>query len=444
MKVCFLGAGSTIFVKNIIGDMMLTKSLAESHVALYDIDKQRLNDSRLLLENLNATINKNRMKITNHLGTQSRKTALKNADFVITAVQIGGYKPATVTDFEIPKKYGLKQTIADTLGIGGIFRGLRTIHAFESFAKDMEQVCPNSLLLNYVNPMCMVTGYMLLHTPIKTVGLCHSVQVCVPHLFDNLKIKIPAKETEWEIAGINHMAWLLKIRHKGRDLYPEIKKKAAKLIRDAVKPGAQKNEDMVRLEMMKHFGYYITESSEHNAEYTPYWIKSNYPELIEKYNIPIDEYIRRCEDQIKDWNSQRENIINNEEIKHKRSHEYGAYIMEAITTDKPIRIHGNVLNNGLITNLPTTATVEVPCLVNRNGIQPTIVGKLPEQCAALNRTNINVQLLTIAAAAEHNRDRVYQAAYLDPHTSAELSLDDIKKMCDELFKAHQQFLPKYK
>ena len=443
-KITFMGAGSTVFVKNIIGDAMLTPALCDSEIALYDIDAKRLKESQKMLEILNKNINGGKAKIKSYLGEGNRQAALKGSNYVVNAIQVGGYEPSTVIDFEIPKRFGLRQTIADTLGIGGIFRALRTIPVMLDFAKDMEKVCPDAWFLSYTNPMAMLTGAMQRYTNVKTVGLCHSVQGCATGLLKNLGMENDVKKLQWKIAGINHMAWLLEITDGGKDLYPEIKKRAAALLKEARKKGAKKNHDMVRLEMMLKFGHYITESSEHNAEYTWYWIKSNYPHLIEEFNIPLDEYPRRCIKQIEEWKKRSTELTSNPVLDHKRSHEYGSYIMEAIETDVPYRIGGNVINNGFITNLPSDACVEVPCLVDRNGVQGAHVGALPLQCAALNMSNINVQLLTIDAAVNKKKDSIYHAAMLDPHTAAELSLDDIKKMCDELIKAHGDMLPKYK
>ncbi len=363
---------------------------------------------------------------------------------MVNAIQVGGYEPSTVIDFEIPKKYGLRQTIADTLGIGGIFRALRTIPVMLDFAADMEAVCPDAWMLNYTNPMCMITGAMLHGTGVRTVGLCHSVQVCASHLLRQLDMVDEVKTLQWKIAGINHQGWLLEITDGGRDLYPEIKRRAAEKNARARQAGAEKHHDMVRFEVMRHFGYYITESSEHTAEYVPWFIKTTAPELIEEFNIPLDEYPRRCVRQIEGWVKQRQEIVGNAELTHTRGHEYGSYIMEAMETDVPFRIGGNVLNNGLITNLPARACVEVPCMVDRNGVQGCHIGELPEQCAALNRTNINVQLLTIDAALNRCRDSIYQAAFLDPHTAAELTLDQIRSLCDDLIEAHGDYLPAYR
>ncbi len=442
-KITFMGAGSSVFAKNVLGDSLCRESLKDSHIALYDIDPVRLKESKAMMDVLNHNINNDRAKITAHLGEKNRRAALKDANFVVNAIQVGGYEPSTVIDFEIPKKYGLRQTIADTLGIGGIFRALRTIPVMWDFAHDMEEVCPDAWFLNYTNPMSALTGAMLRYTGIRTVGLCHSVQVCSQSLLDTLDIKFDKDHIRDHIAGINHMGWLLEIKRDGKDIYPEVKKAAAKKLKEWRKQGAKKSGNMIRLAMMQHFNYYLTESSEHSAEYFPYWIKSQYPELIEEFNIPLDEYPRRCINQIKEWNKRSHELVANPTLTHKMSHEYGSGIMDAITTNVPFQIGGNVLNNGLISNLPNNAVVEVPCLVDSNGVQGCYVGDLPTQCAALNMTHINVHLLTIEAAFTRKKDAIYHAAMLDPHTSAELRLDDIRKMCDELIEAHGDMLPEY-
>ncbi|SEL69765.1 alpha-galactosidase [Paenibacillus sp. cl141a] len=429
-KITFIGAGSTVFAKNVLGDCMQTPALQGFELALFDIDPVRLKDSENMLNNIKKTSGST--CVVKSYG--DRKEALRGAKYVINAIQVGGYDPCTITDFEVPKKYGLRQTIADTVGIGGIFRNLRTIPVMLDFAADMREVCPNALFLNYTNPMAVLTNAMNTLGGVQTVGLCHSVQACIPHLFDNLGID--KEGVQAKIAGINHMAWLLEVTKDGVDLYPEIKKRAAEKQKE-------KHHDMVRLEMMLNFGYYITESSEHNAEYHPYFIKRNYPELIERFNIPLDEYPRRCVNQIEGWKAMREDLVNNQDLKHNRSHEYASYILEAIETDVPFKIGGNVMNTGLITNLPKEACVEVPCLVDASGVTPTYVGDLPPQCAALNRTNINTQLLTLEAAATGKKEHIYHAAMLDPHTAAELSMDDIKSLCDDLIEAHGDWLPKY-
>ena len=438
MKLTFLGAGSTIFARNVIGDCMCSEVLRDSVFALYDIDGERIEESRTILE----AIRKNcggYGRIECYVGEENRKEALRGADFVVNAIQVGGYDPCTIIDFEIPKKYGLQQTIGDTLGIGGIMRALRTIPVMQSFAEDMAEVCPDALLLNYTNPMAMLSGYMQRYTPVNTVGLCHSVQVCSEDLLKALGMEDRLDGRKELIAGINHMAWLLEIKDKnGVDLYPEIKSRVDAYL---AKPDAT---DKVRMDYIKHFGYYCTESSEHNAEYNMFYIKSKYPELIQRYNIPIDEYPRRCVNQIEGWRKEYEEILEKGVKEHTRSHEYASRIMEAIVTGNPYQIGGNVLNKGhLISNLPAEACVEVPCLVNGSGVHPCSVGAVPVQCAAMNMTNINVQLLTIEAAATGKKEHIYQAAMLDPHTGSELDIDTIKKMVDDLIEAHGNYLPKY-
>ena len=433
VKITFMGAGSTVFCISVLGDSMLTPSLREAEIALYDIDGERLEESYALITALNKNINENRAIVKKYLGVENRKEALRGATFVVNAIQVGLYDPCTIIDFEVPKKYGLRQTIGDTLGIGGIFRGLRTIKVLKEFAADMEEVCPDAWFLNYTNPMAMLTGYMLRYTKIKTIGLCHSVQVCSETLLKGLGMSDKLEGRKEKIAGINHMAWLLEIKDKdGNDLYPEIKKKAKE------RNANEKHCDMVRYDYIDKFGYYCTESSEHNAEYNYLYIKENKPELIEKFNIPLDEYPRRCVNQIAGWKKQKENIMAGGKVTHARSREYASYIMDALLTGVPFTIGGNVLNNGLISNLPKEACVEVKCVVDRCGIHPTYVGELPLQLAAMNMTNINVQLLTIAAAHEMSMEHVYHAAMMDPHTGSQLSTDEIVSLCDDLKKAHEE------
>ncbi len=434
MKVTFMGAGSTVFSKNVLGDTMLCPAFHDMEIALYDIDAHRLEESYLLISKMNESINEGRATVKKYLGVNERRAALRGADFVVNAIQVGLYDPCTIIDFEIPKKYGLRQTIGDTLGIGGIFRALRTIHVLKDFAADIEEVCPNAWLLNYTNPMAMLTGYMLRYTKVKTVGLCHSVQTCTSGLLGSLDMKDKLEEGIHEkIAGINHMAWLLEIRDKdGKDLYPEIKKRAKE------KNAGEKHWDMVRYDYIDKLGYYCTESSEHNAEYNPFYIKRDRDDLIEKFNIPLDEYPRRCVNQIAGWQKQYEELMAGGKIEHKRSLEYASHIMEAIYTNKPYKIGGNVLNRGLIPNLPYDACVEVPCLVDGEGIHPTYVGELPLQLAAMNSSNIYPQMLTIEAAHTMDKQKIYQAAMMDPHTAAQLSTDEIVALCDELFEAHEK------
>jgi alpha-galactosidase len=430
-KIAFMGAGSTIFAKNVLGDCMLTPSLADSEIVLHDIDAERLADSALMLETINRNVNSSRARI---VANADRRKALAGASYVVNAIQVGGYEPCTVTDFEIPRKYGLGQTIGDTLGIGGIFRALRTIPVVLDFARDMEELCPDAWFLNYVNPMAMVTGAMLRRGGVRAVGLCHSVQVCLPVLLRGLGMD--PSGVRWKIAGINHMAWLLEVTRDGVDLYPEIKRRAAE------RPGP--HDDMVRYEIMRRFGCYVTESSEHNAEYNPWFLKARYPELVERFNIPLDEYPRRCVRQRQEWASMRAGLVENRSLTHERTEEYAASIMDAMETDKPFKIAGNVRNDGLISNLPAEACVEVPCFVDSSGVTPCRVGALPPQLAALNMTNVNVQLLTIEAALTRKREYVYQAALLDPHTAAELSIDDTVALCDELIEAHGSWLPAFR
>ena len=438
MKITFMGAGSTVFARNVIGDCMCVESLRDSVFALYDIDAERLEESRVILEAMRKAKG-GYGKIECYVGVENRKEALKGANFVVNAIQVGLYDPCTIIDFEVPKKYGLRQTIGDTLGIGGIMRALRTIPVMSDFSKDMEEVRPDALFLNYTNPMAMLTGYMQRYTVVNTIGLCHSVQVCTKHLFETLGMQDKLDGRKELIAGINHMAWLLEVKDKnGVDLYPEIKSKIDAYM---AKPDAA---DKVRMDYIKNFGYYCTESSEHNAEYNMFYIKSKYPELIEKYNIPLDEYPRRCVNQIEAWKKEYAELLENGVKDHERSHEYASRIMQSIVEDTPFQIGGNVINEDhLITNLPAEACVEVPCLVNGNGILPCHVGALPVQCAAMNMTNINVQLLTIEAAVTGKKEHIYQAAMLDPHTGSELDIDTIKKMVDDLIEAHGNYLPKY-
>ena len=439
MKITFMGAGSSVFAKNVIGDSMFSEALRESEFALYDIDADRLEESYIMVTALNKNINENRAKITKFHDVPNRKDALRGADFVVDAIQIGRYDPCTITDFEIPTKYGLRQTIADSYGVGGIFRALRTIPVLKDFADDMEEVCPDAWFLNYTNPMAMLTGYMQRYTGVKTVGLCHSVQGCSRGLLNNLDIDFdePIKE---KIAGVNHMGWLLEIHNAdGTDLYPEIRKRAIEILES----GITDHHDLVRYEYIRRFGYYCTESSEHNAEYNNFFIKNSHPELITRYNIPLDEYPRRCVAQIANWERDKLKYVTGD-IKHSRGREYASYIMEAITTDVPYKIGGNVLNNGMITNLPREACVELACLVNGNGVQPCYQGALPVQLAAMNMTNINVQLLTIEAAVTLKKEHIYQAVMMDPHASSELTIDEIVAMCDELIEVHGDWMPNYK
>jgi len=436
-KITFLGAGSAVFAKNLLGDCMCSDALKACEIALYDINATRLKESEEIILAMNDAKGGG-AKISTYLGVENRKAALKNAHFVITAVQVGGYDPCTITDFEIPKKYGLRQTIADTVGIGGIMRGLRTIPVMVEFANDMLEVCPDAWLLNYVNPMPIITGYLQRYTDVKTIGICHSVQDCSAHLLRDLDMTDKLEDRSELIAGINHMGWLLEIKDKnGADLYTEIRKRAKK------KNQSEKHKDMVRYDYIEKFGYYCTESSEHNAEYNPFYIKRTYPELIERFNIPLDEYPRRCIEYLGKWEKLRKEILE-DSVNHERTFEYASFIIEAMVTNKPYIFGGNVINTGLIENLPADACVEVPCVADNSGIRPCYVGRLPVQLAAMNMTHVNVHLLTIEAALTQKKEYIYHAALLDPHTAAELSADDIIKMTDELIAAHGDWLPSYR
>jgi alpha-galactosidase len=433
IKITLLGAGSSVFAKKVLGDILCTPELSQCEIALYDIDAVRLRESYDMMSNLNRNVNASKAGIRKYLGPDQRKEALRNANFVLNTVQVGGYKPCTVTDFEIPRKYGLCQTIADTLGIGGIMRAMRTIPVMKDFAADIEEVCPGALFLNYTNPMSILSGYMQRVSRVKTVGLCHSVQVCARELLEPLGMDY--NDVRYKIAGINHMAWLLELSDKnGNDLYPAA--------RTAALARTGKHDDMVRYEYLRRLGYYVTESSEHNAEYNPWFIKKAKPELIEQYNIPLDEYLRRCVKNLERWEDAKKDLIGNGNIVHEKSREYAAGIIRGIVTNEPYKFNGNVINDGLISNLPAAACVEVPCIADGSGVQPIAVGPLPVQCAALNMTNINVHLLTIEAAITGEKQYLYHAAMLDPHTAAELSLDEIYAMVDEMLEAHGDWIPK--
>lgn len=428
-KIAFLGAGSVVFAKTLIGDLLSYPEFREDlHLALHDIDPERLRVTEQVANKLAAALGA-KPRVTAHA---DRREALTDADFAINMIQVGGYQPATVTDFEIPKKYGLRQTIADTLGIGGIMRAARTIPVMLDFAADMEDVCPDVWFLNYTNPMAMCCWAMAEASTIRTVGLCHSVFGTARQLAR--RIDVPEDEINYICAGINHMAFYLTLEHKGEDLYPALQATIGD--RDKWK------NDLTRMEVLKHFGYAITESSEHLSEYVPWFIKADQPDLIEDYDIPLDEYITRCINQNASWEGIRDKMLAGEGLDEPgKSREYGSYIIHSIVTDTPRTVYGNVQNRGLVTNLPDQSVVEVPCLVDRNGVQPTQVGDLPVQLAALCRTNINVQELTVAAVLENNRDHLYQAALLDPHTAAELNPDQIVNLVDDLIEAHGNFIP---
>jgi alpha-galactosidase len=436
-KICLVGAGSTVFAQNILGDVLSSPTGGDYVISLFDIDPERLKTSEIVARRICETLGLTRVRIE---ATLDRREALRNSDFVILMMQVGGYKPATVTDFEIPKKYGLRQTIADTLGIGGIFRGLRTIPVLESICRDMQEVCPRAILMQYVNPMAINCWAIKELAPaIQTVGLCHSVQHTAAHLAKCLGENVA--DLNYVSAGINHVAFFLKyekIHADGRreDLYPRLKALATE--------GSVPPDDKVRFDALKRLGHFVTESSEHFSEYTSWYIKERQPELVGKLNIPLDEYIRRCEVQIAEWHALRKELEGDKPIEVCRSNEYAAGIIHAVVSGQPALIYGNVPNNGLIANLPNECIVEVPCHVDRNGIQPVRIGRIPSQLAAVMSLSVSVQQLTVEAALTKSRERIYQAALLDPHTSAELSPDQIWRLVDDLIEAHGGLLPTYR
>ncbi|MBB3929548.1 alpha-galactosidase [Kaistia hirudinis] len=439
-KITFIGAGSSVFMKNIVGDILQRPALAGATIALMDINPERLEMSAVIANKLVSTLG-----LPAKVETYSnQRRALEGADFVVVCFQIGGYEPATVTDFEVPKKFGLRHTIADTLGVGGIMRGLRTVPHLWKICEDMLAVCPQAILLQYVNPMAINTWAIAEKFPtIRQVGLCHSVQGTAHELADDLDI--PYGEIRYRAAGINHMAFYLSFEHRQadgtyRDLYPDLL--AAYREGRAPKPGWNPRcPNKVRYEMLTRLGYFVTESSEHFAEYTPYFIKDGREDLIEKFGIPLDEYPKRCVEQIARWQQTADDYRKADRIEVAASHEYASSIVNSVWTGEPSVIYGNVRNSGLISSLPEGCAVEVPCLVDASGIQPTRIGALPPQLAALMRTNINVQELTVAALMTENRDHIYHAAMLDPHTAAELDLDQIWTLVDDLIAAHGDWLP---
>lgn len=439
-KITFIGAGSTVFAKALIGDILTYPELANAHLELFDIDPARLETSEIVAKRVAKTLGVS-PKIST---TTDPRRALEGANYAISMIQVGGYKPSTIVDFEIPKKYGLQQTIADTLGIGGIMRALRTIPVLLEYSRIMEEVSASNILhLNYVNPMAMNCLALARASRVPVVGLCHSVQGTAHELAQDLDI--PSEELDYVVAGINHMAFYLKLEHQGQDMYPKLREF---MQRDKI-PERPLGEgygwslsNRVRYAAFKHLGYFVTESSEHFSEYVPWFIKRGRPDLLERYQIPIDEYLRRCEAQIAHWEAQRAVYLDESKpLTVKRSKEYGSRIIHSRETGQPRVIYGNVLNTGLIDNLPDGCCVEVPCLVDKNGIQPTRIGKLPPHLAALMRTNVNVQELTVEALLMGKREHIYHAAMLDPHTAAELDLETIHALVDDLIAAHGKYLP---
>ena len=450
-KLTIIGAGSAVFTKNIITDLMFIDEFKKMDIALVDIDEKRLKISHELLDVIAKKFNAS----PNIKSYTDRREALVGSDFIQSTIQVGGYKPSTVIDFDIPKQFGLRQTIADTLGIGGIMRGLRTIPVLVDIGKDIMDLCPNALWLQYVNPMCSNMIAINNACPgIKSVGLCHSVQGTAEMLARDLNEKI--ENIDYLCAGINHMAFYKKFSKKNgnteEDLYPRLKKLADEIVNDKKISSRSMEKDResdkilhekVRYEILRRFGYFVTESSEHFAEYVPWFIKNNRQDLIDKYKIPIEEYIDRCKNNIELWNNLEKDMtpIYNQSLK--RSNEYASYIMDAVVNNKEVTINGNVMNKGYIDNLPSNCCVEVPCLVNSNGNTPQSTGRLPEHLAALMRTNINVQILTAEAALTNKKEHIYHAAMLDPLTGANLSIDEIYSMVDRLIEEHHNYLPQY-
>jgi alpha-galactosidase len=426
-KITLVGAGSTVFARNLLGDILAYEELTESEITLFDIDAARLDTSELVAKRVADALG-SPAKIRT---TTDRRAALDGADYAINMIQVGGYEPCTVTDFEIPKQFGLRQTIADTIGIGGIMRGLRTIPVLLAICADMQELCPDVWFLNYTNPMAINCRAIARASNIRTVGLCHSVQGTAFELSQDLGI--PYAEIDYLAAGINHMAFYLRFERHGEDLYPRL--------RALAESGAVPDGNRVRYELLRHFGYFVTESSEHFAEYVPWFIKRDRADLIDTLNVPLDEYPRRCVEQIARWDAEREQLERGDAIDVERSFEYASTIIRSIETGKPRVIYGNVPNHGLIDDLPEGCTVEVPCLVDGAGVQPTRVGALPPQLTALIRTNVNVQELTVEAALTGRREHVYHAAMLDPHTAAELDLDQIHALVDALLAEHGAWIP---
>ena len=433
-KISFLGAGSTVFAKNLIVDILSFPELSSCTLSLHDIDEGRLRTSEIVAQKVAAALGVH----PTIEATLDRRASLEGADYAIGMFQIGGYEPSTVVDFEIPKRYGLRQTIADTLGVGGIMRALRTIPVMLDMCRDMEEVGkPDITFLNYVNPMAMNCWGVFRGSPVKTVGLCHSVQGTAEQLARD--IGVPIDEINYVCAGINHMAFYLRFERQvdctSEDLYPHIRR--------VIDEGRVPDWNRVRYEMVKHLGYFVTESSEHFAEYVPWFIKRDRPDLIEQFHIPLDEYPRRCENQIAGWEAMRQDLEKGGEIAVRRSKEYGSLIIHSMETNVPRVVYGSVPNEGIIDNLPQGCAVEVPVLVDRNGLQPTRIGTLPPHLAALIRTNVGVQELTVEAALTGKREHIYHAAMLDPHTAAELDLDQIRDLVDDLIEAHGEWLPAY-
>jgi len=428
-KIAMIGAGSVVFAQNLLGDIMSWPELQRPHIALMDIDPDRLMVAELMAKKVAEAVGA-KPKITAH---KTRKPALEGADYVINTIQVGGF-PATKIDFDIPKKYGFRQTIADTNSIGGIFRALRTMPVMVEIAREMEKLCPGAIFINYANPMAMVCWAVQRATSIQTVGLCHSVQGTAWQLASYMGIPFP--ELVYWAAGMNHMDFYLRLEHRGKDAYPRLRRAMGK-------PEVWER-DPVRFEAFRQLGYFVSESSEHFSEYVPWFIRRDAPELIDRYDIPLDEYIRRCVESDKHWRRTKKRMMSAEPLEVHRSHEYCGYILHAHQTGEPCVIYGNVRNDGIITNLPEGCCVEVACLVDKNGIQPCQVGDLPPQLAGVIRNTVNVHELTVEAFFTGKKEHVYQAALLDPRASAELTIDETRSLVDDLFAAHGKMVPRLK
>ncbi|MAK52619.1 MAG: alpha-glucosidase/alpha-galactosidase [Acidimicrobiaceae bacterium] len=439
-KIVFVGAGSTVFAQNLLTDILSLPDLSHSEIMLYDIEDDRLRTTALVANSIQAQLG-TKAVISSSLDLRE---ALFAADYVITMFQIGGYKPSTVIDFEIPKRYGLRQTIGDTLGIGGIMRGIRTIPVMLQVVEEMEVLCPDALLLNYVNPMAMLCWAIAESSNIQTIGLCHSVQHTATQLARDLEIL--ETDLNYVAAGINHMSFFLKLEkvaeQENIDLYPQLRERAKGQIPSRRVSKSVALSDAVRYEVFRRTGFFVTESSEHFAEYVPWFIKSGREDLLKEFAIPLDEYPRRCEEQIAEWVSLRDKLENPDtKFVPQKSNEYGAGIIHSMETGQERTFNGNVMNMEFITNLPQEACVEVPCVVNGSGVHPQKIGKLPPHIAAIIQTNINVQSLTVRAVLEKSKDHIYHAAMLDPRTSAELSLEQIWSLVDEMIEAHGEMIP---
>jgi alpha-galactosidase len=424
-RIVFIGAGSVEFTRNLLGDILTFPELADAEIVLHDINVERLETARAMAQWTSDAVGA-KARIETHL---DRRRALDGADFAINTIEVGGIA-ATRLDFEIPAKYGLRQTIADTSGVGAVSRALRTIPVMRGIADDMAELCPQAWMLNYTNPMamnCWAWYAGSLHANI--VGLCHSIQNTSHQVAGY--VGVPPDEITFYGAGVNHMSWVLQLERDGEDLYP--------LLDAAIAADPEGIGRTVRVQIYKLFGYFPTESSEHFAEYVPWFMRDDAE--IERLRIPVGEYIRRSEENLEFYADEVRKLAAGEPFEIERSGEYASLIIHSMVTGQLHTVYGNVRNTGLITNLPVDACVEVPCLVDRAGLQPTYVGQLPAQCAALDRTFLNVVEMTVRAALEESRAHVLQAVALDPNAAATLSLAQMEAMVDELLAAHGDLLP---